>query len=253
MEKIQVVQQSEIAWVRINREAKRNAIDYETMEQLDRALSLIEEDNNVKVLVITGAGNQAFCSGGDLSVFHELETKKQAEQMLTKMGNILYKLFFYPKPTIAAINGTAIGGGCEIATACDFRLAAPHAKMGFVQGTLAITTGWGASTMLYERLPQPTAMQMLMTCRRYTAEEAKALHFVVDIIDSKDFLQGCEEWLSPFLQTSGSVLKAYKKRWMDKYNKAEMKKRFFQEIDECSTLWESQEHHDAVQRFLKKS
>ncbi|OLO40783.1 enoyl-CoA hydratase [Alkalihalophilus pseudofirmus] len=252
MEKVQLIREAGIAWLIINREDKRNAVDYDVMDLLTEKLDEIEKNEEDKLVVIRGTGNQAFCSGGDLSIFHALHTKKQAEHMLSKMGEILFRLFFFPKPTVAAINGTAVGGGCELATACDFRLAAPHVKVGFVQGTLGITTGWGASTMLFERVNQSDAMNMLMTAKRYDAEEAVDLNFVQQIINKENFDEGCKEWLAPFLKQSTPVLRAYKKRWNDRFDKASVKNRFIKEIDECSTLWETDEHHAAVERFLSK-
>jgi enoyl-CoA hydratase/carnithine racemase len=253
MKKVKLYREHGIAWIVLNRPDKRNAIDYDVMSQLTNVLDEIEANAEDKVVVITGEGEQAFCSGGDLSIFHQLHTKKDSQEMLTKMGEILFRLFFFPKPTVAAVNGTAVGGGCEIATACDFRIVAPHAKLGFVQGTLGITTGWGASTMLYERMTQTTAMEMLMTCKRYTAQEAKSFKFVQEIITNDDFRAGCVAWLQPFLQQQAAVLGAYKKRWIDYLDKDQIKIRFDKEIDECSTLWETDEHHDAVKRFLSKS
>lgn len=253
MEKVILERNNGIAWLIINRPHKRNAIDYDVIEKLPLLLNEIERNEEDKVVAITGAGDEAFCSGGDLSVFHALHTKEEAEAMLSKMGDVLLKLFFFPKPTFACINGTAVGGGCEIATACDFRLASPYAKVGFVQGTLRIITGWGASTFLFERLKQTAAMEMLFTAKRYNAEEAKQLQFIQEIITEQDFMRGCERYLTNYTKLPTSILMAYKRRWLDKFDKEDIKKRVKKEIDECSTLWESEEHHAAVQRFLKKT
>jgi len=155
----------------INREEKRNAVNDEVMDGLQEVITYIQNHDNVRFLVVTGAGDKSFCSGGDLSEFHSLETEDEAFGMLSKMGKILYDLATLPVPTIALINGTAVGGGCEIATACDFRLVASHAKCGFIQGTLAITSGWGGGTYLFERgLRHDRAMKMLVDAKPYPAE-----------------------------------------------------------------------------------
>ncbi|WP_096199245.1 enoyl-CoA hydratase/isomerase family protein [Bacillus sp. FJAT-45350] len=252
MGKVELTRESGIAWVTLNRPDKRNAIDFEVMELLHQVLTEVEENDDDKILVIRGAGDQAFCSGGDLSIFHNLHTKEQAQEMLSKMGEVLFRLFFFPKPTVAVINGSAVGGGCEIASACDFRIAAPHVKIGFVQGTLGITTGWGGATMLLQRLNQVEAMEMLLSCKRYSADEARDIGFIHRVMYEADFSKGCCNWLSSFTKQSGGVLKAYKHRWCDQFDKEDIKRRMAKEIDECSTLWASDEHHEAVQRFLAK-
>jgi len=156
----------------ITRSKKRNAINYEVMRGLREAVNRAAE-SDIKALIITGEGSQAFCSGGDLSVFHLLHTKEEAYPMLSEMAGILYSLLNLSKPTIALLNGTAIGGGCELASACDFRLARKGIKAGFVQGKQAITTGWGGGSILAEKLPAANAMKLLMEGELETAEELK--------------------------------------------------------------------------------
>ena len=253
MSKLEVTRENGIVQLLINRPEKRNAIDYDVMEALDQVLNEINESDEDKLVVIRGSGREAFCSGGDLSIFHGLKTKEEAYAMLSKMGEVLFKLFFLEKPTIAALNGTAIGGGCEIATACDFRIASSHIRVGFVQGSLGITTGWGGSTMLIERFKKQTAMEMLMTCQRYSAKQASELGFIQRIFDeAKPFDEAVMQYIAPFVKQSVPVLRAYKRRWIDQFDKAEVMERFNREIDECSTLWASDEHHEAVDRFLSK-
>ena len=109
--------------------------------------------------------------------------------MLSKMGGILYKIATFKKPTIAILNGSAIGGGCELATAFDFRLARSGVKLGFVQASLGITTGWGGASLLLERIPQQSAMQLLLNGTVYTAVKAKQLGFIDQIIEGN-----IEEW-----------------------------------------------------------
>ncbi|MGO4887889.1 enoyl-CoA hydratase/isomerase family protein [Anaerobacillus sp. MEB173] len=252
MSKVILERENGIAWLIINRPDRRNAVDYDVIEQFNNILTEVEQSNDDKMLVITGEGTNAFCSGGDLSVFHKLETKEQSSEMLTKMGKVLHRLFFFPKPTVAFINGTAVGGGCEIATACDFRLASSHAKMGFVQGTLGITTGWGGASMLLERVHPTNAMQLLMSCKLFSAKEGLEAGFVNHIIEEGQHREGCKEWLSPFLKQSLPVLMAYKKKYTNKFSKDLLLEQILNEIDDCSTLWESDEHHQAVQRFLER-
>lgn len=147
------------------------------MDGLETAIHMAGK-KSVKALAITGEGDQAFCSGGDLSSFHNLKTESKAFGMLSRMAALLKKLLFLRKPTIAILNGTAVGGGCELAAACDYRIAKAGIKAGFIQGTLAITTGWGGGSIIMEKMLPANAMRMLMEAKLYTEEELKELGFI---------------------------------------------------------------------------
>ncbi len=237
----------------IDREEKRNAVNDEVMEGLKKVITYIKEHNEVKFLVITGSGEQAFCSGGDLSEFHLLKTEEQAFGMLSKMGNILYELATLPVPTIALVNGAAVGGGCEIATACDFRLVASHARCGFIQGTLAITSGWGGGTYLLERrLRYDQALKMLIDSKKYDAAHLHEIGWATQVFEgSKD--QALEEFIFDIRKIHPEVHQAYKQIELRKWQERNIYERVMQEIRLCAKLWESDAHNEAVNRFLNKS
>ncbi|MCA1029959.1 enoyl-CoA hydratase/isomerase family protein [Bacillus timonensis] len=246
------IDQNGIVWFTINREDRRNAINYEIMKGLEEVLQETRNNNKYKALVISGAGEKSFCSGGDLSVFHQLKTESQAYSMLSRMAKILYDLFTLPKPTIANINGIAIGGGCEIATACDFRIASSNSKVGFVQGNLGITTGWGGATMLFEKLVYDKAMKLLLSAKIITADEALEMGFIHKIIPNLDIRDKCEEFVLSFVLSQGEVLKAYKEVAIHKFEANDTYSRMVQEVKSCSKLWETEAHHQAVEKFLSK-
>lgn len=241
------IDEHRLFWFRINRPEKRNAIDYDVMNDLEHALGEAQANPLVRAFIITGAGEQSFCSGGDLSVFHSLYTKEDAYAMLSRMGAILYKLMTLPLPTYALINGTAIGGGCEIASACDQRWAMPHARMGFVQGDLGITTGWGGASMLFEKVPSPQALQMLNSANIYTAVEAERLGFIQKVLEKSEVGSMVVE----SLVESSAVLRSYKQALKTKWEQTNLKERMLAEIEQCAYLWEQDEHHMAVARFLQ--
>lgn len=237
----------------IDREERRNAINNEVMEGFKKVIQYTKEHEDVCFLVITGSGEKAFCSGGDLAEFHNLKTEEEAFGMLSKMGNILYELATLSVPTIALINGTAVGGGCEIATACDFRLVASHAKCGFIQGTLAITTGWGGGTYLFERgLRHDRALKMLVDARVHEAQELYEIGWATQVFDGTK-----EEALQQFIQhmkkIHPSVHQAYKEIELRKWRERNMYERVMDEIKTCAKLWESDAHNEAVNNFLNKS
>jgi len=230
----------------INRPEKRNAINFHLMDEIADSLELAKNDSSVKLIVIRGIGDQAFCSGGDLFDFHALETETRAYEMLSKMGEVLHVLATFPKPTIAYINGIAIGGGCEIATACDIRIAHVDAKMGFVQGNQAITTGWGGGTLLMEKKNVDQALHILYSAGIMTASEAEKRGFVTEIVkDDKAFHQ----ILQQYSQKEYEVLQAYKRILLRKWNGIEIKDRMLEEIECCSKLWIKEEHLLAMKRF----
>lgn len=234
----------------ITRNEKRNAINYEVMEGLKIAVHMAE-DPDVKALVITGSGDRAFCSGGDLSVFHALNTKEDAYHMLSKMSAILYSLLTLPKPTFALINGTAVGGGCELIAACDYRIARSGIKAGFVQGKQAITTGWGGGTMLAEKIGQSKAMKLLMDAELQPADYLKQIGFIDEIYEG-DALLACENFLEKHFLLDQGALQAYKAIWIRKWVKSGLQERMEEEVQTCSLLWESEAHHAYVNHFLSK-
>jgi enoyl-CoA hydratase len=234
----------------INRPDRRNAINYEVMSGLEEAIELAAE-NDVKVFAITGAGDQAFCSGGDLSAFHRLKTEEEAYGMLSRMAGILYKLLVLPKPTIAILNGSAVGGGCEIASACDFRIGREGMKAGFVQGNLAITTGWGGGSILLEKLPQNIAMKMLLDAKIYTAKELRDFGFIHDIYQDHP-LDACLSFMNGSLDKETTVLEAYKTLLNKKWKLLSMREKMEEEAARCAVLWEDDAHHKKVDEFMNK-
>jgi enoyl-CoA hydratase len=234
----------------IERNEKRNAINYEVMQGLEEAIGIANK-SDIKALVITGSGDRAFSSGGDLTVFHSLTTSEEAFTMLSKMSTILYSLLTLSKPTLALLNGTAIGGGCEIAAACDFRIAQKGIKAGFVQGKQAITTGWGGGAILAERLSAPNAMKILMEAEIQSAERLLVEGFIDEIFECSP-IEACEDFLKNLLSQDLNVLQSYKNIWIRKWTKSKLRERIEEEVRTCAALWEGDAHHSYVKKFMDK-
>lgn len=242
----------QIAIFTIDRPEMRNAINNEVMEGLESFLDQIEHDKEVAFAVITGTGNKAFCSGGDLSEFHSFMTAQEALPMLSRMTGLLYRIATLPMPVIALLNGTAVGGGCEIATACDYRVVSSTARAGFIQGTLNITSGWGGSTLLLEKMGrQDVFLRFLSEAKIYNAQELELIGWATHIYEG-DIQDGLQHFLADMKHIHPSVHRAYKKVAIRSYEITDLKSRMMEEAEQCAILWESEAHHQAVASFLSK-
>ena len=235
---------------KLNRPLKFNAIDFGVMEELKDNLHMLHSNKELKAIIITGEGEKAFCSGGDIEVFKNIKTKSEAYDMLSKMGDILYQMMTFPVPTFALINGLALGGGCEIASSCDFRVAKQGVKVGFIQGELSITTGWGGATMLLEKLPYDNAMSLLISAKIVTADEAKDKGFLTEVIPEENFIQNAYHFIEQTLVKNSPVLRSYKAIKVEQWLQTNLYSRMMSEINRCAELWEREEHHQAVEQFL---
>ncbi|WP_170289294.1 enoyl-CoA hydratase/isomerase family protein [Metabacillus lacus] len=238
--------------IKLNRPEVHHAIDFEVMDQLEKAISRIQAMKDLRAVIVTGSGDRTFCSGGDLSAFHSITTQPEAYEMLSRMGKILYELNMLSLPTFAVLNGTAVGGGCEIAAACDIRIGKEGAFAGFIQGQLGITTGWGGGTLLFEKLPHHRAIEFLLSSKKYTTLEAKNAGFFSEILPEKDFQGEAQRYIHNLLNTSSIVAGAYKRIATERWSNSDLWSRMEQEILSCSRLWESKEHTDAVEKFSRR-
>ena len=147
MKYIQIDLQNDIAILKINRPEALNAMNLDVIHELTRAIDLISVDQGVKVLIITGAGERSFCAGADISYMVDIDPVT-AEKYASSAQSMLNKIEKMEKPVIAAINGFALGGGCELALVCDIRIASDNAKIGQPEVTIGIPPGWGGTQRL---------------------------------------------------------------------------------------------------------
>lgn len=230
-----------------------NAINRKMMEQMKELLQQWKENQEIKLLLITGAGEESFCSGGDIEEFHQLNDN-EISGMLHKMKDVLYQLQAFPKPTIAAINGTAVGGGCEIATACDMRLAHSDVRLGFIQIRLGITTGWGGATRLLDIIPRAKALKLLLTGEKIEAKAALELGFINELLPKRDFLKHTFSWAKKITRHSLPALEAYKQTALDGNDHSlSIEEKLTREVDRSAEVWGSTEHEQAVETFLNRT
>jgi len=178
-----------VATVTFDRTRVRNALDWPTMAAFAAAVDGLSCDavdasgaaGRLRVVVVTGAGTDAFCSGGDQRALSQATSEADGRRVAQVMGDACLALERLPVPTIAAINGYALGGGSEIALACDLRVADETAQLGLVHLRLALIPGWGAGQRLLRLVGYGRAMEMLLTARPYGARELEALGIVNEV------------------------------------------------------------------------
>jgi enoyl-CoA hydratase len=154
-----------------NRPQARNALDLDTMQAFAAVVKRLADDARLRAVLITGAGTRAFCSGGDLTQLSQYASAEDGLMMITLMGDALLQLERLPVPVIAAINGYALGGGSEIALACDMRIVDAEVRMGFVQINMALTPGWGAGQRLLRLVGYARALEILLRGHAMHADE----------------------------------------------------------------------------------
>jgi enoyl-CoA hydratase len=172
----------------IDRPHARNAISLDTMDQLEKALDAAE---GASALAITGAGDRAFVSGGDLKELSKIRTEEDAAAMARRMRSICDRLASFPAPVIAALNGHALGGGAEVAVAADIRLAADDIKIGFNQVALEIMPAWGGAERLAELVGKSRALLLAGTGAVLDAAEAERIGLIDRVLPRSTFE---EDW-----------------------------------------------------------
>jgi len=190
MKYIQLEPLGDIAIIKINRPEALNALNLDVIAELSRTIDIVGVDDGIKVVIITGAGEKSFCAGADIAYMVNIEPMK-AERYATSAQSVLNKIEKLEKPVIAAINGFALGGGCELALVCDMRIASSNAKIGQPEVTIGIPPGWGGTQRLTRIVGPAKAKELIFTGKMITAEEAAQIGLVNKVINlaSQDQLQ----------------------------------------------------------------
>ena len=177
MKYVQIDLQNDVAVLKIHRPEALNAMNLDVISELSRAIDLISVDQGIKVLIITGSGERSFCAGADISYMVDIDAVT-AEKYASSAQSMLNKIEKMEKPVIAAINGFALGGGCELALVCDLRIASENAKMGQPEVTIGIPPGWGGTQRLLRIIGPAKAKEMIFTGKMISAQEAESMGLV---------------------------------------------------------------------------
>jgi len=178
---ILVKREENFAWILLNRPDKLNALDDEMLDLLEKALDELESDDEVRCILIRGVGDRAFSTGADVSWLSEL-TPDEAKKASEKGHRVVKRIMELPKPVIAVVNGYALGGGCEIALACDFRIASKRARFSQPEVKLGLIPGWGGTQLLPRLVGPAKAREMIMFGEMLDAEEAYRIGLVDRVV-----------------------------------------------------------------------
>jgi len=203
--------QGSVLTLTINRPEQRNALRMDLLDTLAQTLTEHADDPDLRCVVITAAGERAFAAGGDLKELDAIRTPKQTEAMSKRGRRALDRIRQFPLPVVAALNGLALGGGAELAMACDLRVASRNAEIGFLQGQLNVTTAWGGGIDLVAAVGSRRALELLASARRIPADEALSLGLFDRVSDPEQSLADCvRHFVAPFVARPRQVLEGFK-------------------------------------------
>ncbi|MBC7359812.1 short chain enoyl-CoA hydratase [Desulfacinum infernum DSM 9756] len=192
--------QGQVAILTLNRPEVMNSLNFAMLRGLHEKVESLRFDNDVRVIIITGAGPKAFCAGADLKERATLNDQQVKEFILT-IRNLFTNIEYLPKPVIAAVNGIALGGGTELALACDIRIASTTATMGLTETRLAIIPGAGGTQRLPRLVGRGKAKELIFTGRRVGAEEALSIGLVNQVAEPEKLLDACLEMAGMICET----------------------------------------------------
>lgn len=239
------------ATITVDRPERKNAIDVETMSELREVIQRIEGDKDILALILTGGGDEAFISGGDLKYFQTLDTLYKGRDMSVRCGDLLDRIEGLDIPVIGAINGYAFGGGCEFALACDYRIASREAKFGFRQIAMGIMTSWGGGKRLVRTVGKSKALMLMLTGDIISAEEALGLGLVDRVTEKEEVLSQAKD-LAGKISDNAPLSIRFIKRFLNASMDMSSRDANLLETEMFSILWGSEDHNEAVEAFFAK-
>lgn len=207
-DKVLVSIENGIAVVTINRPEVRNAVDKETWGLLRKTFENLDSNRDVRAIIVTGAGEKAFVAGADLN---SLKVRSVLETLDSENNAVVRAIEKVSKPTIAAINGYCLGGGCEIALACDIRIAAEKAKIGQTELNVGILPGAGGTQRLRNLVGQGKAMEMILTGEPVSAQEAYEIGLVNKVVPLDKLMEEAMSMAKKIAEKSPVVTKLAKR------------------------------------------
>jgi methylglutaconyl-CoA hydratase len=239
-----------VAVLTLNRPEKRNAITHAMIAETLKVLDEVEK-SPVSVLILTGAAN-AFCAGMDLQALKDFRSQSDAEIVADArlIATLFRRLYAFPKPTIAAVNGPAIAGGCGLATVCDFTLAVPEAKFGYTEVRVGFIPAI-VSSYVIRQLGEKRARDLLLSGRIFGAAEAQAMGIVSEVLEPEDLLPRARE-LARSLAEMSPVALAHTKRLLLKFSEAELDRETEMAVEASTRVRKTADFQEGLAAFLEK-
>lgn len=194
-----------VALLTINRPDKLNALNTQVLDEMGDALTHIEENDKIRLLIITGSGNKAFVAGADIKELHTLD-KQSGERVSSKGQNLFARIEQFSKPVIALVNGYALGGGAELAMACHIRFGTENAVFGLPEVSLGLIPGYGGTQRLPYLVGKAKAMEMILTGKQIDAREAKQTGLLNEIYNRTNALRETKQVADKILKNGPLAL-----------------------------------------------
>ena len=246
---LKVEREEEIVQITINRQDKLNAMNLDVMNEFISLLDGLEKDSS-KVIIITGDGPKAFSAGADIEYMSSIGPT-EAEKYALRGHEVLNKIEKLEKPVIAAVNGYALGGGCELALACDIRFASPNAQLGQPEVTLGICPGWGGTQRLLRIVGPSRAKDLIFSGRKITAEEAFSMGLINKIIPSENLLSETRTYAKTIAKNSNFAI-GISKMLVNKGTDANLDTGLKLEIYSWAVCFSTKDREERMRKFVEK-
>jgi enoyl-CoA hydratase len=238
-----------ILMIIINRVEKLNALNFKTLEEIKSAIQKAYDEKEVKGVIVTGAGEKAFVAGADINEFMQINDVNARK--FSESGQEIFNMIeSCPKPVIAAVNGFALGGGCELAMACHIRVASDNAKFALPEVTLGIIPGYGGTQRLTQLAGKGKAIELMMTGEMITAEEAYRIGLVNHVTSRDGLMPKCKEILHKIMNNAPLSVAQIVECVNAAYNEEE--DGFQTEANSFSICCKSEDFKEGTAAFLEK-